>query len=501
MGVEYLSLKKEEATVDTAATGGICFCQKLFTLGVQNTCSLQHVMNRYKQLKPSQKRLVLKQNIQELETLLRLYGRGGKDQKIKILLVGSDGGGGHKSAGNSIVNILNSIPGAKDLFDIAYVEPFTMFSTSYWNNSLKKEDGQALQKLVKYKSLAEFLLGFVAAKKIVKNNMESVLSNPDIILQIEPVGTSCVKKIARELGAAHRVIPTDFKINLFLQRIQDIPLDDPSFRVDIALDDPDVVKVLNKRNIKNYLVVGYPVRLEILELAERLASEDEIIKENAHQDIRDFLNKQTGITIDHGIIKEQSYRPGDKTLLLMIGSLGVTKDRTMSYVQMVAGRAKELVEPGQTVHMFVAQSDGFSAELIEKLRKEFRSTPGFVLHAKGRVSASEVGMLMESGVTFCKGGGGTVAELVTMGSCAVFDMNVSGFVPWEKFAVKMFEKNGWGAPLHNSEDEQELIRALQNMFNTCSSVSHTMPANQFHLDWPKALLEDVAQHLCGKIGQ
>mmetsp|Transcript_10665 Transcript_10665/g.19251 ORF Transcript_10665/g.19251 Transcript_10665/m.19251 type:complete len:131 (+) Transcript_10665:835-1227(+) len=103
---------------------------------------------------------------------------------------------------------------------------------------------------------------------------------------------------------------------------------------------------------------------------------------------------------------------------------------------------------------------------------------------------------MRHSVTVCKGGGGTVAELVAMDGQAVFDTTVSHALEWEKYAIRWMEERGRGEGIFElGNNSDQLISALERAFaqKEKREKSYYAPIlkNHFHLDWLYSVLVDT----------
>lgn len=474
----------------------------------KNICSIDRSLSFdiYKKKSPTEKRAELIKSAKTLEELAqsRFKKNKAQDTKINILIIGNNGGGGHKSAGDAITKILKELPGQTNLFNIVYLEPFASSLTNGWNKALQQEDGKTLAWLCGNKRLFDFGLGCFPFNNILRSTLKDAMKKPDVILQVQPLGTARFKRIAKDRGAQHRVVPTDLRVDQFVDGIKNIPAGNLRFSVDIMGDMPDLIEVLEKKSIKSYVPVGYPTRLEILDLTEKIQSTNPKIKSKAEQDVQDFLEKQAGFSNVNGVIKENVFfKKGDSVIFIMIGARGTLTSRIVRYAHIIAQHADTLAPKNKKVHLFLAQADTFIDTLKEELTLVCKTTknPPLVIHALGKVSAQEVGMFMHAGVTLTKAGGSTVAELLTLKAPAVFDMSISQYIVWEKYAADLFVKNKWGIQLTNPEDDKEVADALKKAFELRKNCCASMPTNQFHLDWPKAFMDDLSLFLCDQLAR
>lgn len=443
----------------------------------------QKVMEAFKGLSADQKRLILQENVNRLKELRAMTG---KTEKIKVMVIGAPGGSGHRSAGDSMKKILSELPGGEDLFEVKYVEPFP-FSTDKWNQLAREGRGEELAEMAKYRPYAEAILDNPFGRKYVKSKMLEAMKNPDVVIQAEHIGTKAMRAITEDLGAQHRLVPTDFALEHFLMGIKKVSPDSLDFRIDAPISGDQVnQKFLDSRGIKNAVATGYPVRWEILDLAERLRSLDQSVRLKAEGEVKKVISDLSGDTFAHG---------KDRSIFVMMGGLGTTEEAMKQYVETVVKGAGQLAPEDGKVHLFMAQAEGFK-ENIDALYKELaRQSPELAgkvqVHSLGRVSATEVGSFMNSGITFTKAGGGSIAELATMGGNAVFDIRLSKWLEWEKFNYEMFERNKWGYAIQDNSDPEEIVGKMKQAFLDRTNGRSAKIANQFHLDWPQAVLSDL----------
>ncbi len=473
----------------------------------------------FKDLSPEKKRTVLAEECKNLAKLARqqaekplikkrhsrrLLCSKNRSAKINVLIIGIGGGGGHRNAADALTKILNNLPNGKDLFNIVYVEPFMNYFSDVWNKDLQEENGKRLAAHISKKCILDFGLGFFPFTSILRSSLKNALPNPNVIIQVQHVGAARFKRIAKEMGAQFRIIPTDLDVSQFIHGIKNIKADDFGCSLDIMGGIPELPNILEKKSIKNYNLVGYPTRLEILELAEKLYHKDSSIKKKAEKEVFQFLEQQNGFGLIDGSIKDDiTFKKGDSVIFIMIGAKGTLQSRILRYLHIIAEHADRLAPKHKKVHIFLAQADTYIDALKNELIAFTNTTKNLnvVVHALGKVSAKEVGMLMHSGITLCKAGGSTIAELLTLKAPAVFDMSVSNFIVWEKYNADLFVKNNWGIQLKNSNDGKEVADALKQAFNLHRTCHTSMPTNHFHLDWPKAFMDDLSGSLSQQLLQ
>ncbi len=469
---------------------------KIFLYGVLMSGSIQAQdvltqveFENFKQKSVSQKREILEKTLQDLISLRQSHG---KQDAIKIAIIGAGGGGGHKSAGDSMKTVLERIPSSQKAFQVVYIEPIP-FDVKSWNDAMKSTEGNKLKWMIRAKPAAETLLFTRNRRSLLQKHIKEQLERegmggvPDIFVQAEHLGTKVLHALIRqEYGSQHRLVPTDFQLDNFVWNLRG-DKDPLEFRIDIGVN-PEDAESANAKTIKNQkldtiLFTGYPVRWEILDLAERLHSEDANIKDSAMNDVRLVLKKLAG---DKNYNFEQ-----DQSVLVMIGAAGGALKTFEKHIHDLALFSEQKIGEGK-VHLFIAQalSDEKSAQKLQELSSEIEKThPKLQVHLLGKINALEVGVLMFNGVSICKSGGGSIAELATVGGSALFDNSLSKYIRWEKFAYRMFQEKGWGYVLNGKNTIEILNKAFANREQTQKSM--LQHKNQFHYDWPYAVLRDL----------
>lgn len=462
-------------------------------------------MKKFSVLSVAEKKRQIRDDAYKLDQLLRLRAaRGGSDQ-WRTLVVFSSGGGGHKSAAQSIQSVLtdylNELSGVRSLFDVKKVEPFIV-SADRWNQAMANEDAKKIRTLVHLKSKLDHLYDTPIGRFQLHQEMQRVMVNPDLVLHNVHLGTEALRKTALHHGAQFRLIPTDYSVNMFVHDVKGAnSSQDLSFRADLALDLPNTRLKMEKHRIKNWFIAGYPARLEFLDIAERLQSEEKEVSLQAQSEIDLFL-EQRNIDLDR-----------DRVIFIMMGGARISGEKIFNLVSTLARFSQKLVKNGGKLHVFHAQamevdpvtkqatllSANFIRELsyqLERFHHSLSPQNSFRYYPLGWLDAKEIAYLMTSGVTICKGGGGTVAELVSTGGQAVFDMTVSNSLEWEKFSVNYMQEHGWGEGLDDLSDEQQVILALARAFEKKEN-RNGIPSvkNHFHLDWLKSVLVDTVDRL------
>ena len=188
------------------------------------------------------------------------------------------------------------------------------------------------------------------------------------MIKVEHIGTKAMRAITEDLGAQHRLVPTDFALEHFLMGIRKVSPESLDFRIDAPISGDQVnQKFLDSGGIKNAVATGYPVRWEILDLAERLRSLDQDIRLKSEIEVKKVISDLSGDTFTHG---------KDRSIFVMMGGLGTTEEAMKQYVETVFKGADQLAPEGGKVHLFMAQAEGFK-EKIDALYKELaRQSPG-----------------------------------------------------------------------------------------------------------------------------
>ncbi|NRA46319.1 MAG: hypothetical protein HRU09_15305 [Oligoflexales bacterium] len=435
-------------------------------------------------LSPEDKKIAIEKNVLLLKQQL-------KDQKINLVITYIGGGSGHRTAKDSITNILNGIPGGNTIFnvvDYSIDTPFQKWIDKYWEGLMRKGDGRGLKKLITGQDWnldKKFLSNlFYDNLKHESTRIKQILhgQNPDFIVSVHNARSLGFQQaLGKELNADMRLVPTDFDARHFFLGSRST---DGKVRVDLPADPKGtpLEKRLNRVGLRDYEVTGYAVRWPFLEQAEKLSSE--LHKNEMLAEIDDFFKKK-------GVGKN------DFPVFLMLGGTGTSDEVLEKYIKHIAKNAGEFVVGDGKVKMFVAnkpEQTEFLNNLLDRLNHQGIKIDRnkFELLPQGAVPPENVAKFMTRSVNIVKPGGATTAELVTTKGKAYFDMTLSNHLPWEKQHALWFEKNGWGRRVLDLDNETEFLKGFREV---AKLQPEGFPKNHFHLDWLAQMLYSTSARI------
>lgn len=434
-------------------------------------------MAEFHQLSDKVKRAILKENI---ENLKRLRNATGNTKPVKILLAGESGGYGHIAACNSMKKILEEkLPEAKGLFKVKYVPAFPI-SHSLWNKFMKTNNGKGLKRLISLKPLANAFISSRIGRRMLKNTMKEVMPDPDVVVHAVVVGVKAWAKIADGLGAQYRIVPTDFFVKQYTESITGLH-DSTKLKIDATTS--ELCEAFVRKKITSVETVGYPVRWEILDLAERLRNTK--TESNAKEEVFATISN----------LSKGRFKKNDKTLLIMMGGAATNEASVKKYLSGIAEQVEALTEPNQKLHVFAAQTSNMQAEIEKHIDDIAKQKPLFYdridVHFKKFLGPLEVGSLVKHGVVLTKAGGGTVAELATLGGIGVFDMNISKWLEWEQGNFDYSKNHRFGLRLKDELNPEDIGARILEAFEAKKKSNASIPKNTFHLDWPHIIISDL----------
>ena len=571
----------------------------------------------FQKLPKGQKIDILRDAAEQLKKLLDTRAKVGGNGKIKVAVVISSGGDGHKSAARLIEKVLTEnlkeLTGIKeDIFEVKAIEPF-YFSPEGWNQAMASDDGPKLKRLQDLKPAAEWMMDFAVGRQQLKRNLLKEMPDPDILVQAVHLGTSGLGKITKSLGIQHRLFPTDYQLKHFLWGKRGTnDATGTKFRIDLALDgipeqasleraksikakldthdatqklgeirtlladektddkwvrdiyrvldgsgsaeekvfkisqilknDEDLKRLeeyvgildensreLKKRKILSTLTVGDRVRLPIIYLAERLRDPDPAVRQKAHEEIQNFYSNAINDAAHQDEKRIFNFDMNkDRSIFMMIGGKGSSQKKIHDYAVSIAERAKAIAKAGGKVHLFVAQANDERLDQpqseenkktlaalqteLEKVMRESGTTDIFRFHPLARVEDTDVAKFISRSVLISKAGGSTMAELRTLGGQALIDLALTPYIDWENYTKKLFTARGWTQPIEDPTvafratrgQEDSFTKALLDSFGVSFADRDRRiknSPNNFHLDWPKAVMDDALKWLPVRIRQ
>ncbi|NRA46320.1 MAG: hypothetical protein HRU09_15310 [Oligoflexales bacterium] len=448
-------------------------------------------------MSPEKKKIVIERQASIVKELL-----GGKKIDLAISWIG--GGHGHMSARDGVKNAINMIPGWKDIFEIKDYRLSTSGRYRYedmWAEVMATGDRERMKNILngtdaEWEEIGKQNWREFGSINSFKEEVEQVRKlydgrSPDFIVTVHNATLLYhQQRLGQVLDADMRSIPTDYDIRHFFGK-SSAGILAPDVRIDLPGDtgtDSPSRKRLKELGLKNVELTGYAVRWPFLYQAQRQYSSDENVRKAVEVDIDAFY-------------QAKGVKPGDKSILVMLGGAGSSNEVLKKYVQKVAENVEKISASGEKVHMFVASSpeqNRFLDNVQIELEKKGISRSKFELKPQGRISADNIAKFMSRSLCIVKPGGSTTAELVTTRAKALFDMTISDVLPWEKEHAEWFERNKWGRKMPESDSPDDFVKAINTTFNQKPTVE--FPKNQFNLDWVAQILYASQTRITAKSG-
>ncbi len=367
-------------------------------------------------------RALLDSNIEE-ESSKSLLGFQSKQQanpkkKLKrVLILASQGGGGHISAAQSIIKALGSE------YEVKVIYPIDGVTKVNWYDSLfSKEKWFRLNLLILAKKLADLIFSNhpVVRQTVMREEF-------DLLISVFPVANNLYRHIARKRNLPFLIIPTDFDISGFLRYLGN-EKDPSSFTVGVPLMDSWNQQVLANRQISAYRKWGYPIQGEFQAVANLIQDRDPSFLAS----VQEFR-------------QEMGMKKGDKLLFISFGAKGYAKQATLAYIDAIKEESQR--NPSRVLHVMVAC--GKNQELFKELEQMNQGLPLSIrLHPQTWLNANQMSIRMAAlDIALIKPGGSTTAEYLTMQRPAMIRSDSARVLPWEKYNLKVMAQQGLGTPL------------------------------------------------------
>jgi hypothetical protein len=385
--------------------------------------------------------------------------------KKKILVLISEGGGGHKSAGESLRETLGSFYDVEVINVMGEVlQPLDSLSV-ITNRTLSGEDLYNLflqwgfhfiTRLYVAIGNRYMIMNCQKVEDLFARYLNSEKKLPDLIISTIPVFNCGLILASRQKEIPFLLLPTDLDTKLCLNGMKELSIDDHNFfRLALPYDDPDVrVKVVQNSNLKaeQLEVTGFPVRR---------ASQ----KKYSEKEIQNLRKK-------HGLFE------GYQTITLLAGAQGGelifehTKNvsRIHSKMRLEANICVGLNgRIGQTIIDWLLRKGG---TLIQRDAKctSIRSKQGVILHIRG-FTREIIEIMACSKLLITKTGSCSVNEGIYLGVPLLLDNTRHSSARhfwWERFNIHFIKKLGVGDVFTESRQLKERIPHFLN--NPAQSV-------------------------------
>ena len=402
--------------------------------------------------------------------------------KKKILVLISEGGGGHKSAGESLVQILQND------YDIDIATSFgTFLAPLDWFKRLTR--GKICGEMV-YNWFLQTEKGFLLRayifkgqrhlrarrKKIAKffdRYIEESGKNYDLIISTMPYINHGLVMAARKRQIPFLLLPTDLDTSSFLNGFNDLKKDDLSlFKLALAYNRPEMLIHVFKHSpltTEDIVFSGFPVRP-----AAQVPYTPKLL---------DHLKEEYDI---------EKNRP---TITLVMGAAGC--NRIVEHTKVLSS-----FDPDLQINVCVGRNDKSKKAIIEwslaqggRVLKEEENLVK-VLNKNGSLllirgyTKEIISLLACADLVISKTGSCTINEAIYLGKKLLLDYSdnsTARFIPWEEFNIWFIKRHQLGASFVKSEDLRSLVPFILND-DKASSYSLTLPDFRANI---KTLVQDL----------
>lgn len=473
----------------------------------------------------------------EIKKILKERALKGEPGKLNIFMLKIELGGGHKAALKAMEDsILWGLSDEeKKLINIVPIDFFGSnkeAAAREFNKILETENADKLSKNLGGKPMLERFFDTNVGRSIIGRNISHDINifakkagispkslKPDLVVSAQPFGLHALNRFVTDnYNTQLRVVPTDFYLGDWMQRFGPISSDDPTIRYDASYDVDYIRSQFSAKGIDAIEFFGYPVRKEISEMAKELFSEDDIIKARAEKNVSATISN-----LSKSPDGKPSFKSGDETALIMMGSKGTSAERYIDYIRSLAEFSKN-IDQGKTLHVFVAAieprppkgDEKISGTKAYKKYKEYydrqilvfdkvntaiedilKNNPNskIKIHLKSFMNAREVGSLIYHGPTITKAGGSTAAEIAALGGRALFNMRISEVAPWEKGNAEFLDSKGYAIRMSTDKAlEGEFLKKGMGQFLK-QGKNKPLGINDFQSEWGTAVISDLKRIL------
>lgn len=412
-------------------------------------------------------------------------------QKIMVLI--SDGGGGHRSAGESLVEILSpkydvQVVNAIDI--VLKVDAILKLPRCFRFLTKKMVSGDTIYNWLLRNELGTLLKLIVACGRRYSLRRERQIEAtfgryldgephlPHLIISTIPVINHGMILAAEQRKIPYLLVPTDLDLDLFLHGLNRLPQKSfERFKLAISYERPEIFdKIFQKTALskEHVLYLGFPVRP-----ACQVAYD--------HAEIAE-LKEQHGM--DHG----------RHTVTLLMGAVGGNT---------IVGHAKEIASLNTAIdgkhleaNICVGKNRKSRARLIAWLLKEggtllcdkesmtsILSKAGVLLHIRG-FTRDIISILACSDLIISKTGSCSVNEAIYLGKKLLLDNTIratSRAMAWEEFNIWFIKRHGLG---HAFSDSKELRTLIPYMIQTKTPFSPHLILPDFQINIAK-VVEDL----------
>lgn len=370
-------------------------------------------------------------------------------RKKKILVLISRGGGGHKTAADSLKQILGSQydvevnPVMADI--LGHIDPLNCLTRGHftgedlYNVLIKNQWNKILHWMVTYGSTV-----WTAEKieKGFKKYFQAQSQLPDLIISVTPFINYGTALAAQKRDIPFLIIPTDLDGSTFLQGFPD-QLTHHGFKIALSYDDPEIKKTTFKKAAlrdEQLAIIGFPVRPACMKKYTRAELQSFRTKFNlfeSHQTITLIMGAVGGnLILDH---------------VKVLSKLDPREHQLQLQMNICIGHNQKI---GNKIRNFLLDQ---GARFLG--RHTFVLPTGLVMHLRG-YTKDLVEMMAASDLIITKTGSCTVNEAIYLGKKLLLDntRNSSArFLGWENFNIPFVERHGLGCAFSDNEQLLMLI--------------------------------------------
>ncbi len=370
-------------------------------------------------------------------------------RKKKILVLISRGGGGHKTAGDSLKQILESDyeveinPVLADI--LGTIDPFNRITRGHftgedlYNLLLKGHWNRVLKWMV---SIGPKCMPSQTIEKAFEKYLRSQIQPPDLIISPTPYINYGVACAAHRWDIPFLIIPTDLDGSTFLQGFPKQPTHH-KFKVALSYDDPEIrKKTLQKTSLSDdqVAVTGFPVRPACL----KKYSPEEL------QDIRSkfnlFESHQT-VTLIMGAVGGNMIFDHVNTL----SKLDPRQHQLHLQMNICVGHNQKM---GNKIRNFLLDQ---GAKFLG--RHTFLLPTGLVMHIRG-YTRDLIELMAASDLIITKTGSCTVNEAIYLEKKLLLDntsRSSARYLWWESFNIPFVQRHSLG---YSFSDNEQLLMLI-----------------------------------------
>lgn len=375
-----------------------------------------------------------------------------RGRKKKILVLISLGGGGHKTAAESLKQILGSHydieinPVMADI--LGHIDPLNGLTRGHftgedlYNFLIKNQFNKILRWIVNYGSK---VWKADRIEKGFKKYFQKQTHLPDLIISVTPYINYGTALATQKRDIPFLILPTDLDASTFLQGFPK-QLTHHHFKIALAYDDPEIKKItFSKSEFRDeqMSITGFPVRPACLKKYSREELQSIRVKFHlfeSHQTVTLIMGAVGGnLILDH---------------VQVLSKLDPREHQLQLQMNICIGHNRKV---GKKIRTYLLDQ---GARFLG--RHTFILPSGLVMHIRG-YCPDLAEMMAASDIVITKTGSCTVNEAIYLGKKILLDNtsnSTARFLEWEAFNVPFVERNGLGYAFSDNEQLLMLIPSL-----------------------------------------